>query len=178
MFKNIEDVLGIGKFIIKVYQADEWDKNLNEGRGGFVKGKQQTVAIKGGKTAYKYNVESVVVNGVDKPLRYENTENGKEYRCSVLAFDEKSRQILETGTAEINIVPKLDKGEPILKMKDGVPTKVLKFYINPLPKFGMTTGDQNLAENRLYKSPNPKDFREEDIPVIEDGEEYGKEVGY
>lgn len=178
MFKNIEDCLGEGKFIIKVFPADKWDTTLNEGRGGFSKGVQQTVAVKGGKTAYKYNVETVVRNGIDEKLRYDNGE-GKEYRCSVLAFDEKSKAILDTGTAEINIVPKLDKGEAILKMKDGVPTTVLKFYINPLPRLGLPVGDQSEGANRLYNAPETKDFNEEDIPVIEADEELNEdEVGY
>jgi len=168
VFKNIEDVLGEGRFIIKVFPADKWDGSLNEGQGGFAKGVQQTVAVKGGKTAYKYNVESVVRNGNDERLRYDNGE-GKEYRCSVLAFDEKSKAILDTGTAEINIIPKLNSDkEEIFSKRDGEFVKELRFFINPLPRVGVDTIDNNGdGSTKLWKAP--KEFVEDEVPTIEDG---------
>jgi len=168
-FKNIEDVLGLGKFIIKVFPADKWDTTLNGGQGGFSKGVQQTVAVKGGKTAYKYNVETVVKNGQDEKLRYDNGE-GKEYRCSVLAFDEKSKVILDGGVAEINIVEKLVNGMPMLVMTPDGAKPVLKFFINPLPRLGMPVGDQSEGANRLYRAPS-EPIADEDIPIINADEE-------
>ena len=176
-FKNIEDVLGLGKFIIKVFPADKWDTTLNGGQGGFSKGVQQTVAVKGGKTAYKYNVETVVRNGQDEKLRYDNGE-GKEYRCSVLAFDEKSKAILDSGAAEINIVEKLVNGMPMLVMTPDGAKPVLKFFINPLPRVGLDNlgGGGDPLATKLWRAPNDE-IADEDIPVIEDDEEED-ELGY
>lgn len=164
MYKNIEYVLGEGKFIVKVFPADKWDKEL----GKFLKGNQQTVEIKGGKIAYKYNVESVVTNGKEEKLRYDNGE-GKEYRCSILAFDEKAKAILDTGMAEINIVPKLNSaGEEMFKKDGDEFIKELRApYINPLPRVGAPIGDQNDPQNVLYEDR----FEDEDIPVVDEDED-------
>ena len=107
-------------------------------------------------------------------MRYDNGE-GKEYRCSVLAFDEETKKILDGGIAEINIVEKLVNGMPMLvRTPDGV-SPVLKFFINPLPKLGQPVGDQAEAQNRLYQTPKNE---EEDIPVIEEEDEPDEKLGY
>jgi len=147
IYKNITDLLGEGKHRIKVMKADRYDKNS----GQFVKGEQQTVPTENGRIAYKYNIESVIVNGVEKPLRYDNGE-GKEYRCSILAFNNETKSILDSGEAEINIVPKKTKeGKEIFVREGDEFVKKLTYFINKIPKAGIPRGDQNVAENRLFK---------------------------
>jgi len=174
-FKNIE-ALGEGIYLVKVIKADKWNKDLNQGRGGFEKGTQQTVVSqKTGQVGYKYNIESTIVNGEEKPLRYDNGE-GKEYRYSILAWDEKSKAIMDSGVAEIKIVPKVNKdGEESYKKdaETGEIVQELRYFINPAKdKMGMT-GVENIDNNgdgstKLWKAPKePSD----DVPVIEDGED-------
>ncbi len=166
IYKSIEEVLGEGKHHIKVMRADRYDKES----GQFVKGEQQTVPTKTGNVAYKYNVESVIVNGVEKPLRYDNGE-GKQYRCSILAFTDETRKILDSGEAEINITPKLtpNKEEIFTKVGDKF-VKKLTYYINrTVPQAGIPVGDQLEAENRLFTDTyTTNDY----IPESEDDDDY------
>jgi len=89
-YKNIEDLLEIGeKRNIKVFKANEWD---NE-RGEFIKGTHKTGEVKNGKNKGKkywmYNAD----------VKY-TSEDGKERRCTLFAFDKKTKELFDTGEVE------------------------------------------------------------------------------
>jgi hypothetical protein len=89
-FKNIEDVLPIGKTIIKVYPARQWDAET----GTFDKySHKRTRPNKAGISGYMYSTD---VKYVDN--------NGKERRCNIFAYDKDKKELFDGGEVEANVV--------------------------------------------------------------------------
>lgn len=158
-FLDLKDVLPLGKSIIKVKPLPEFKKDDN-GKFHPVEGSQQVGEIKNGANKgskfYKY----------DSDVHYFDSVAQKDRNCQVVAWSLKEKSILDTGEAEVNILEKpiLLDGEPTFT-KNGTEAVKRVMYINPVPKIGLESGDQNQAENRLI----------EDIPVIEDDHPYEKD---
>ena len=144
MFKNLENVLPPGKHIIKVFVANEY---VN---GAFVKGTQKrTKPNSRGISGYVYNTD----------VKYKD-DDGKERRVMVFAYDAQKKALLDSGEVQVNIVPKLNKGEPIFKkLPNGNFVQEMTAYINPSPQ-------------QPLKDPFEGTEFEKDIPVVEDGEDF------
>lgn len=88
-YKNIEEVLPVGRHTIKVYPAQEWDNN----KGQFVRGThKRTKPNKAGVSGYIYNTDVIYL------------DDGKERRCTLFAYDPTKKSILDEGQVEVNIV--------------------------------------------------------------------------
>jgi hypothetical protein len=151
-FKEIKDVLPLGKSIINVKPLPEFEKG-DDGRWHPKQGTQQMGIVKNGKNAgskfYKY----------DSDVKYFDDVAKKKRTCQVIAWTSKDKAILDTGRVEINIIekPVLLNGEPTYT-KEGKPAFKRMSYINNIPQVGASIGDQYQAEYRMM---------EEEIPIIE-----------
>lgn len=157
-FKDLKDLLPLGKSIIKVKPLPEFKKD-NNGKFHPIEGSQQVGEIKNGANKgskfYKY----------DSDVHYFDSVAQKDRTCQVVAWSLKEKVILDTGMAEVNIIerPVLFDGNPTFT-KEGKEAIKRVMYINMVPKEEM--GDQ--IENKI----NGVD---DNIPVIEDDEPYGDE---
>lgn len=134
-YKNLVDILPVGKSIIKVKPLPEFERG-EDGRFHPIAGSQQVGEIKNGDNAgekyYKY----------DTDIKYYDMVASKERSCQVIGWNLRDKLILDTGQVEVNIIDKGDK-------------KVM--YINKLESCsGMS----------------------DEIPVIEDGENYEEEIRF
>jgi len=116
-FENIEDFLGLGKHTLRLEPQDEYVD------GAFVKGQQRTGVSKTGNKWWMYSTP--------------DHKNSQGYRFKVLAFDPKQKEMFDSGTVEINIIPGktfvLDEdGEPV-RGEDGKSIRKKKAFFNPAP---------------------------------------------
>ena len=111
-YPKLEDVLSEGKHRIKLFQANEWDKENKK----FIKGTHRHGVTKTGKPYWSYN-----------------TKVGETY-VGVVAWDDEQKALYDKGEVEVNVVHKVDRAtkEPIWVVKEGKPVKTLTAYINPI----------------------------------------------
>lgn len=117
-YENIDDKLGLGKHIIKLEPQDEYDKT----EGKFIKGQQRTGVSKTGNKWWMYNTP-------------EHTDS-QGHRFKVLAFDQKQKELFDTGTVEINVLAGKnfdlnEQGNPYQDEK-GEFVKKKKAFFNPI----------------------------------------------
>jgi len=152
-FKNIEQVLPEGEHLVKVFKSNEWvngafDKNSHK----------RTKPNKNGVCGYMYSTD----------VKYFDEEAQKERKCSLFAYDEKKKALLDSGSVKIRVLPKLNKQGKItfIENDNGAMVKEMTYFVNPV-------GTQNtdfsspVTKDRDYSGL--KEFDGDDIPIIEDG---------
>lgn len=172
-YKNLEDVLPLGKHKIKMMRAEVWKD------GKPVKGTQRTGVSKNGNKYWQYNTD----------VKYVGSD-GKERHCSYFAFSEEKRDKCEEGDVEINIVEKyvLEDGKLATKMEveqnqlsvllrksesgEIVPATKRIVYVNSLKDdFSKDVEYANPIFEKPVKVEKPKeeshDYGEEEIPYDE-----------
>lgn len=128
-FLQLEEVLEEGKHRIKVYPKNEWDEDEKK----FKKDTHKSGVSKTGNQYWLYQ-----------------TKVGEQY-IGMIAFDEEQKRIYDQIDVEANVVHKIDRAtkEPIWKVIDEKPVKVLKVYIN------------EIKETKETKEPLPQEPQEE-----------------
>ena len=128
VYKNLEDVLPEGYHKIKVSPMPEFEDVIGED------GKP---VLKDNGKPKKKPVEGTHKKGVSKTGNnwwMYSTKVGEEY-ISLFANAE-SKPWFDTGEVEANVCQKIDKASkrPIFDVVDGVPVKVMRFFINDASK--------------------------------------------
>ncbi len=133
-YENIEDILPLGKKIIRIEPQDAYEKYADNDphykddgtliKGHFIKGVQQTRVIKNGRNAGKkfWVFKSPDVIG----------SNG--YPVQINAWDEAQKKLFEAGQVEVNVIQGKDfvldeDGEPV-RGADGKSIKKKKAFFN------------------------------------------------
>jgi len=157
-FKNIEQVLPQGEHIVKVFPSNEW---VN---GAFDKSThKRTKPNKNGVRGFMYSTD----------VKYFDDEAQKERKCSLFAYDDKKKALFDSGTVKVTVLPKLNKQGKItfIENADGSMSKEMTYFTGPVTDnhYDAHSFDSPVSNDRDYQ--NMKPFDEEDIPVIEDGDE-------
>jgi len=170
-YENVEDILPLGKKIIRIEPQDRYElypedgvvRTTKDGRpmkGHFIKGEQQTRTIKNGRNAGKkfWVFKSPDVIG----------SNG--YPVQINAWDEDQKRLFDKGTVEVNVIAGKDfvldeEGEPV-RGEDGKSIRTKKAFYNPAPEGDVSheTISTQEAEQAFGGSVVEEEIRIEDIP--------------